>query len=287
MRDIASRGCRSTSDGMSVTRPTPNQQVVPRPVRPLGRAGVLISGATRPMTDLPKAYTPRDVEGAIYERWLAADVFAPDGAGSTADPALPPFTIIQPPPNVTGLAAPGPRAADRGRGPDDPPRPDARARRAVPAGAGPRQHRRPVRARRHHRQGGREPAVAGSRAVSRTDARVLGLHEARDARPAAARGCLGRLGPAALHDGRGVGHVGADRVRAALSRRPGVPHRGARELVSGLPDQRERSRGRVDARDRHALVGPLPPRGPVDRRARSVPGRVHHGRHDPPGDDPR
>ena len=23
---------------------------------------------------------------AIYERWLAADVFAPDGAGSTADP---------------------------------------------------------------------------------------------------------------------------------------------------------------------------------------------------------
>ena len=51
---------------------------------------------------LPKAYTPRDVEGDIYERWLAADVFAPDGAGSTADPALPPFTIIQPPPNVTG-----------------------------------------------------------------------------------------------------------------------------------------------------------------------------------------
>ena len=54
------------------------------------------------MTDLPKAYAPRDVEGAIYERWIAADVFAPDGAGSTADPDLPPFTIIQPPPNVTG-----------------------------------------------------------------------------------------------------------------------------------------------------------------------------------------
>jgi len=54
------------------------------------------------MPDLPKAYTPRDVEGAIYERWMAADVFAPDGTGSTADPSLPPFTIIQPPPNVTG-----------------------------------------------------------------------------------------------------------------------------------------------------------------------------------------
>jgi len=54
------------------------------------------------MPELPKAYTPHDVEGAIYERWLAADVFAPDGAGSTADPTLPPFTIIQPPPNITG-----------------------------------------------------------------------------------------------------------------------------------------------------------------------------------------
>ena len=54
------------------------------------------------MPGLPKAYTPHDVEGAIYERWLAADVFAPDGKGSTADPMLPPFTIIQPPPNITG-----------------------------------------------------------------------------------------------------------------------------------------------------------------------------------------
>ncbi len=54
------------------------------------------------MSGLAKTYTPHEVEGAIYERWLAADVFAPDGAGSTADPDLPPFTIIQPPPNVTG-----------------------------------------------------------------------------------------------------------------------------------------------------------------------------------------
>ena len=38
----------------------------------------------------------------IYERWLAADVFAPDGAGSRADRRKPPFVIIQPPPNVTG-----------------------------------------------------------------------------------------------------------------------------------------------------------------------------------------
>ncbi len=58
------------------------------------------------MTDrtatLAKAYVPAEFEHDIYERWLAADVFAPDGAGSTADPALTPFVIIQPPPNVTG-----------------------------------------------------------------------------------------------------------------------------------------------------------------------------------------
>ncbi len=51
---------------------------------------------------LAKTYRPSEVEGPIYERWLAADVFAPDGAGSTADPDLPAFTIIQPPPNITG-----------------------------------------------------------------------------------------------------------------------------------------------------------------------------------------
>jgi len=50
------------------------------------------------MTDLPKAYSPREVEGAICARWLAADVFAPDVTGSTPDQAVPPFTIVQPPP---------------------------------------------------------------------------------------------------------------------------------------------------------------------------------------------
>ncbi len=52
--------------------------------------------------DLPKTYAPAEVEGAIYDRWLAADVFAPDGAGSRADQGRKPFVIVQPPPNVTG-----------------------------------------------------------------------------------------------------------------------------------------------------------------------------------------
>ncbi|MFI5262616.1 MAG: class I tRNA ligase family protein, partial [Candidatus Limnocylindrales bacterium] len=51
---------------------------------------------------MPKTYDPSTVEADLYRRWLAADVFAPDGAGSRADPSRPPFVIIQPPPNVTG-----------------------------------------------------------------------------------------------------------------------------------------------------------------------------------------
>ncbi len=56
----------------------------------------------QPPERLAKAYLPGEFEHAVYERWLAADVFAPDGAGSTADWGLPPFVLIQPPPNVTG-----------------------------------------------------------------------------------------------------------------------------------------------------------------------------------------
>ncbi|HEX8026402.1 MAG TPA: valine--tRNA ligase, partial [Candidatus Limnocylindrales bacterium] len=52
--------------------------------------------------ELPKAYVPADFESAVYERWLAADVFAPDGAGARPEPGKPPFVIIQPPPNITG-----------------------------------------------------------------------------------------------------------------------------------------------------------------------------------------
>jgi valyl-tRNA synthetase len=51
---------------------------------------------------LAKSYRPADFEGAIYEGWLAAGVFAPDGRGSTADPGADPFVVIQPPPNITG-----------------------------------------------------------------------------------------------------------------------------------------------------------------------------------------
>jgi valyl-tRNA synthetase len=65
------------------------------------RAKVMASGDPDGM-DLAKAYRPGEVEQAVFQSWLDADVFNPDGAGSRADWSKPPFTIIQPPPNVTG-----------------------------------------------------------------------------------------------------------------------------------------------------------------------------------------
>ena len=52
--------------------------------------------------ELAKAYRPGDVEHGIFQAWLDADVFNPDGAGSRADWTKQPFVVIQPPPNVTG-----------------------------------------------------------------------------------------------------------------------------------------------------------------------------------------
>ncbi len=57
---------------------------------------------TNRTAEMPKAYKPGEIEHAIFERWVAADVFDPDGKGSRADWSKPPFVIIQPPPNVTG-----------------------------------------------------------------------------------------------------------------------------------------------------------------------------------------
>ena len=235
------------------------------------------------MPDLPKAYTPSDVEGAIYERWLAADVFAPDGAW--LDGRSRPAAVHDHPAAAEHhrVAPPRPRPADRGRGPDDPARPDARSSGAVPARPRPCLDRRPVRARRDPREGGGEPPVAGARALPRADAGVRRDHARGDAGAAASGRCLGRLGPPALHDGRGLGQGRPRRLPTALRGGPRVPHRGARQLVSGLPDERQRPRGRGHAGDRHAVDRSLPPRRRGHRPAR--PGC--HDRRSPPRDPRR
>ncbi|TSA54248.1 MAG: valine--tRNA ligase [Dehalococcoidia bacterium] len=49
------------------------------------------------MSDIPKAYEPKDVERSRYKFWLDGEYFKPK-----IDPKKKPFTIIMPPPNVTG-----------------------------------------------------------------------------------------------------------------------------------------------------------------------------------------
>jgi valyl-tRNA synthetase len=49
--------------------------------------------------ELSPRYDPAAVEPEVYERWMAADAFRP---ADEPPPGAAPFTIIQPPPNVTG-----------------------------------------------------------------------------------------------------------------------------------------------------------------------------------------
>jgi valyl-tRNA synthetase len=53
--------------------------------------------APQQQTDLPGAWNPAEEEAAIYQRWVEAGYFTAD---ATSD--KPPFSIVLPPPNVTG-----------------------------------------------------------------------------------------------------------------------------------------------------------------------------------------
>ena len=63
---------------------------------------IKMAAQTDDETALAKAYRPSEVEHDIFQSWVDADVFNPDGAGSRADWSKTPFVVIQPPPNVTG-----------------------------------------------------------------------------------------------------------------------------------------------------------------------------------------
>jgi valyl-tRNA synthetase len=46
---------------------------------------------------IPKTFDPQSQEGPIYAHWQAKGYFTPQ-----PDPARKPFTIVIPPPNITG-----------------------------------------------------------------------------------------------------------------------------------------------------------------------------------------
>ena len=47
--------------------------------------------------ELPKVYEPQEAEGRIYRKWEESGCFK-----GQRDPNRKPFTIVMPPPNVTG-----------------------------------------------------------------------------------------------------------------------------------------------------------------------------------------
>ena len=217
------------------------------------------------MTELPKAYTPSDVEGSIYERWLAADVFAPDGAGSTADPSLPTFTIIQPPPNVTGSLHLGhaQRTAVE----------DLMIRHARMRG-----HRALFLPGLDHAsiaaQFVLDRLLAGEGESRQTLGRERYLERMAQFVETTRSVILGqqrRVGASAdwnrLRFTMDEGSAKA--VRVAFERLyradPGLSDRGARQLVPRLPDLGQRPRGRPDAGDRHPLERPVSPGRPGHR----------------------
>ena len=229
---------------------------------------------------------PADVEGAIYERWLAADVFAPDGAGSRADRDTPPFVIIQPPPNITGALHLGPRADARARGRDGPARPDAGPPDAVAARARPRLDRGPVRPGQDHRRGGRDARVARPRALPRADVAVHQRDARGHARPAAAARRVGRLVPPPVHDGRGLR---ARRPRALQAPATTTASRTApRRSINWCPGCR------TSVSDLEVI--PTPETGTLwtiryhvidEATGEPDPDALDRGRHDPARDDPR
>ena len=180
------------------------------------------------------------------------------------------------------LAASRPCATRNGRGRADPPCPDARPTGAVPAGSRPRLDRSPVRARSDPRGRGREPADARPRPIPRADA---GVRPRGHPRPGAPSRGIVRLEPPPLHDGRRLGDCRPSGIQDALRPRPRLPHRGAHQLVPGLPDERQRPRGGVDAGDGHAVVGPIPP--PRRGEGSTGPEPDDHRRDHEARDDPR
>src|SRR5205809_3081299 len=50
------------------------------------------------MAELPKRYDPKAVEPKWYQRWIDDQAFIADAKSSK-----PPFSIVMPPPNVTGV----------------------------------------------------------------------------------------------------------------------------------------------------------------------------------------
>ena len=87
--DASRRGRRRTRHSAVLPRMCGAGPRFPRNLRTLRRV--------TSRDDLPTQYTPADVEGRLYQRWIDGGRFTP-----AATPCAPAYSIVIPPPNVTG-----------------------------------------------------------------------------------------------------------------------------------------------------------------------------------------
>ena len=112
------------------------------------------------MSEIPKTYEPASIEEKWYAHWLADGCF-------TADPARvsekrPAYSIVIPPPNVTGVLHARARAEQHHPGHPRPPRAHARQGSALAARHRSRRHR-------HAERGGEDAAAKQGEIKHRDD----------------------------------------------------------------------------------------------------------------------
>ena len=220
-----------------------------------------------PTFEMPKTYDPAASERRIYEWWEQSGFFKPEIAGPDAKP----FVISHPAAQHHRRAAPGSRHVRLAGRSDDPLQADARLCGAVGARLRPRRHRHAAPGGEDARQGGHPPPGHRPRGVPPPHLGLEGEVRRPHRAPAPPPGRVVRLGPHALHPGRGAQPRGARGVRAALPHGADLPRRVPDQLVARPADRGQRSGGGVPGRERHALLLQVPDRG-------RQPGRWPRGR---------
>ena len=167
-----------------------------------------------------------------------------------------------------GLAAYGPRAQQHAAGCAGALRADARARRALATGNGPRRHRdaKPGRAAAPGEAGAR-PARAWPRGVPEARLGLEGAFGRHHRQPAQAAGRVLRLEPRALHHGRGAVARRHQGVRRALPGRPDLQGQAPCQLGPEAANRDLRPRGDPGRDQGVSLVFQIPDQEPRQAQA--------------------
>jgi hypothetical protein len=182
---------------------------------------------------LEKTFDPKTAEPRLYAAWESSGAFAP-----IDDPNAEPFSIVIPPPNVTGSLHIGHALNntlqdvlirfERMRG---------KAALWLPGMDHAGIATQMVVERQLAEQGGQYPSRDGARSLPGEGLGVEGQVRRDHQQPAAPPGRLLRLEPRALHPRRGPVRSRPQGVRPAAPRGPDLSRQAAGELGPAVPDR--------------------------------------------------